>query len=240
MEQEYFDASKEFQNYVLVKGERPYHGVVIPRELCETEELPETLMIWTVPPFGWTCSTYFILRMLARALELCIGDHTNTNNSFHWHHVQFNLPCTIVYDPSLPRVWLICFDRELVVRFIVFFDDERLYELGAEFVRSGLRQIFSVLQFLRNREAARKRTAGGKGPQGWYGCCVYTDHNLLQKFLSHTKWYHLRMTLTWFAKYSKRKLKAPHKRVLENCGFLVYFTLTYSFLTAYMKGIHLS
>ena len=48
------------------------------------------------------------------------------------------------------------------------------------------------------------------------------------------------MTLAWFANYVKRKLKAPHNMVLENRGFLVYCTLTYSFLTAYIKGIHLS
>ena len=83
MEQENFDVNEEFHNYVLSKEERPYHRVVITRELCETEELSEPLMIWTVPPFDWTCSPCFILRMLALALELCIGDHTNNNRKFN-------------------------------------------------------------------------------------------------------------------------------------------------------------
>ena len=48
------------------------------------------------------------------------------------------------------------------------------------------------------------------------------------------------MTLAWFANYAKQKLKAPCKTVLEKRGFLVYCTLTYYFLTAYMKVIHLS
>ena len=98
--------------------------------------------------------------MLAQDLKFCIGDHTDTNNPFHLHHVQFNLLCTTGYDPSLPSLWLICFDGEVIVRVIILFDDKRVYVLGFERVRSGLRKNFAGLQFLRNQEASRKRTAG--------------------------------------------------------------------------------
>ena len=96
------------------------------------------------------------------------------------------------------------------------------------------------LQFIVNQEAAIKRTARGQQPQAWCGCCVYTDHNLPQKFLSQTKWNYLRMTLEWFANYAKQKLKAPCKTVLEKFFFLVHCTIMYSFLIAYIKVIHLS
>ena len=108
-------------------------------------------MRWTVTPFGWTCSPYFTLRMLARALELCIGNQTNTNNQFHWQHVKLNLPCTNGYDTSLPCVQLICFVGEVVARVIVFFDDGLVYGIGSEHVRSGLRQICAGLNFLGNK-----------------------------------------------------------------------------------------
>ena len=181
MEQEDFDVSEEFQNYVLSKEEHPYHEVVIPREICETKEYAETLMRWTVPLFFCTCSLYFTLRMLARALKLFIGDHTDTNNPFHWHHVQFNLPCTTGYYPSLSYVRIISFYGELVVRVIVFFDYECVYRLGVEFVRSILKHICAGLKFLGNQEAVRKRTAGGQWPHAWCGFFVYTDHNLPAK-----------------------------------------------------------
>ena len=48
------------------------------------------------------------------------------------------------------------------------------------------------------------------------------------------------MTFALFANYVKKKLKASHKKVLEKRGFLVHCTLKYSFLTDYIKGIHLS
>ena len=133
---------KEFRNYVQAKEERPYHRVIIPRENFETEELAEPLMIWTVHPFVWTCSPYFTLRMLSRALELCIGDHPDTNNPFNWYHVQFNLPCTTRYDPSLPLVGIIRFYGELFGIVVVLFDDGRVYGIGAERVRSGLSSCF--------------------------------------------------------------------------------------------------
>ena len=90
----------------------------------------------TVPNFGWTCSPYFTSIMLTRALELCIGNQTNTNNQFHWHHVKFNLPCTTGYDTILRCVNLIRFNGEVFVRFTFFFDYVRVYRLGAEHVRS--------------------------------------------------------------------------------------------------------
>ena len=46
--------------------------------------------------------------------------------------------------------------------------------------------------------------------------------------------------MEWFANYAKKKLKALYKTVLEKRGILVYCTLTHYFLTAYMKGTHLS
>ena len=125
--------------------------------------------------------------MLAQALEPFIGDHTDTNNPFHWYHVQFNLPCTTGYNPRLPCVWLIRFNGELVVRVISLFDDGRVYRLGSERVQSGLRKYFAGLKFIGNQEAERKRTDGGQQPRDWCGCCVYTDHNLPQKLLSNTK-----------------------------------------------------
>jgi hypothetical protein len=68
MEQDDFDIGEEFHNYVLAASERPYHGVLVRDELCKRYEDAERIMLWTVPPFGWTCSPYFTLRMLARAL----------------------------------------------------------------------------------------------------------------------------------------------------------------------------
>ena len=93
---------------------------MVPRDLCEPEELTDPLMRWTVPPFGCYCFPYFTLRMLARDLEISISNHTDTNNPFRWHRLQFNLPCTTVYDASLTCVWLVNFYIELVVRVIVF------------------------------------------------------------------------------------------------------------------------
>jgi hypothetical protein len=56
MEQDDFDIDEDFHNYVLVASERPYHGVLVPDELCKSCEGAAQIMRWTVPPFGWTFS----------------------------------------------------------------------------------------------------------------------------------------------------------------------------------------
>ena len=145
-------------------------------------------MRWTIPPYGWNYYPYFTLIILAWDLELCICNNTNTNNPFNWHNAQFNLPCNTGYDPRLPSVLLIRFGGEIVVRFIVFFDDGHVYRLGAECVRFSLRKNCAGLKFIGNQEAARKRTAGGQQLLAWCGCCVYTEHDLPQNLLSQTKW----------------------------------------------------
>ena len=92
-------------------------------------------------------------------------DHTDNNYSFHWHHVQFNLPSIIGYDTSLPRVQIIRFDGEVSVRFFILYGNILAYGLLAEHVRYGLRQFFAGLKFIRNQEAVRKLTARGKQPK---------------------------------------------------------------------------
>ena len=73
------------------------------------------------------------------------------------------------------------------MRVIFFFDDGRVYGLGAERVQYGLRQFCADLKFLGNQEADRKHTAGGQQPRAWCGYCVYTDHNLQLKLPSQIK-----------------------------------------------------
>ena len=131
MEQDYSDVREEFDNCVLSKEEHPYHRVAIPRDIFENEELAKPLMRWNVPPFGQNFPL-FLLGILAQALELFIDDIRDTNNPFHCRHIRFNLPYTTGYDPSLPRVHLILFDGEVILRVIIFFDDGRVYGLGAE------------------------------------------------------------------------------------------------------------
>ena len=119
-------------------------------------------------------SLFYIENVGAR-FRIFIGNHSDTNNPFHWYHVQFNLLCTTGYDPILPCVQIICFDEEVFLRVTVFFDDGCVYGLGAECVQYGLRKICAGLQLLGNQEAARKHTAGGQRPQDCCACCVYND-----------------------------------------------------------------
>jgi hypothetical protein len=132
MEQDDFDIAEEFHNYVLAESEGPYHRGLVPDELCKRYEDAERIMRWTVLPFGWTCSPCFTLRMLARALELSMGNRKDETNPFQWDYVQHNLPSTSEYDPSIPRVRLIRKDSDVASGCVTFFDDGRVYYIGKE------------------------------------------------------------------------------------------------------------
>jgi hypothetical protein len=101
-EQGDFDIEEEFHNYILHKYERQFHGVLVPKLVCDTHPIATPLMRFTVPPFGWTSSPYFTLRMLARVIKLEKGPRHDTTSPFHWEKVVLNLPSSEGYKPSLP------------------------------------------------------------------------------------------------------------------------------------------
>jgi hypothetical protein len=157
MDQGNFDIREEFHTYVMAKEERPYHGGVVPLDICKTDNLDEPLMRWTIPPFDWYSSPYFTLCMLTRALELCFGDRRDHTNPFQWETVQLNMPCTDGYDPSIPRVHLIRRDGEAASGVITFFDYGRVCGVGKPRVHAALRLVCSRLQFYSNQEAVSRR-----------------------------------------------------------------------------------
>jgi hypothetical protein len=178
--------------------------------------------------------------MLARALELSMGNRKDETNPFQWDNAQINLPSTSEYDPSIPRVRLIRKDGDVASGCVIFFDDGRFYSIGKERTRPSLRCICSRLQQYDNQDATRKRHPGGKRSGAWAGICVYTDQDMPRKFLSQVKWDRLLMTLEWFANTVWRHVDPSRKLVLQYRGYLVYVDVTYPFLCPYIKSIRLS
>jgi hypothetical protein len=97
-----FDIEEYFHNYILHKYERQFHGVLVPKRVCDIHPLATPLMRFTVPPFGWTSSPYFTLRMLARVIKLTKYPRHDTTSPFHLEKVVLNLPSSERYKPSLP------------------------------------------------------------------------------------------------------------------------------------------
>jgi hypothetical protein len=87
-----FEIEEVCHNYVLHKYETQFHWVLVPTRVCDTHPLATPLMRFTLPPFGWTSSTYFTLRMIARVIELAKGPRHDTTSPFHWEKVVLNLP----------------------------------------------------------------------------------------------------------------------------------------------------
>ena len=83
----------------------------------------ESLMGFVVYPFGNKCVPYICCQGESRILELCKGDPTDISNEFHFASCHLNLPFSVRYDPSMPRVLLLRADGELATSETTFVDD---------------------------------------------------------------------------------------------------------------------
>jgi hypothetical protein len=152
-EQGDFYIEEEFHNYILHKYESQFHEVLVPTRVCDTYPIATPLMRFTVPPFRWTSSPYFTLRMLARVIELAKNPRHDTTSPFNWEKVVLNLPSSEGYKPSLPRVMLIRPDGLTADGCLTFFDDGRVYGPNKHIVQQAFHHICAKVQWYVNQEA---------------------------------------------------------------------------------------
>ena len=78
---------------------------------------------FNVDHFGGKCLPYNACQDQARILEEYMGDRHDPRNCWQWNRVLLNLPCSLTYDPSLPRVMLLQKDDKLATRKCTYVDD---------------------------------------------------------------------------------------------------------------------
>jgi hypothetical protein len=194
-------------------------------------------MHFTVPPFGWTSSPYFTLRMLARVIELSKGPRYDTTSPFHWEKVVINLPSSKGYKPMMPRVMLIRPDGLTAAGCLACFDDGRIYGHNKPIAQQALHHICAKVQWCGNQEAARKRRPCQLRPDAWYGGVVYADQELPCSFLTQKHWDRLIMTFEWMFIQAERNGAVPRRSILEKRGFLVFASMAYPFMVPYLKSL---
>jgi hypothetical protein len=131
--------------------------MLVPTRVCDTRPFATSLIHLTVPPFGWTSSPYFTLRMLARVIKLAKGPRHDNMSPFHWEKVVLNLPSSEGYKPSLLRVMLIRPDGLTAAGCLTFFDNGRVYGPNKSIVQQSLHHICAKVQWYGNQEAVIKR-----------------------------------------------------------------------------------
>ncbi len=130
------DIGEMFLNFILGEEVRPYSGVDVSsirmtRSDLEKAQQPPHWWNREEDPLKWErrrrrkwerwCrnfmglrdSPYRSLQMLLIAKTIAYGDRKDRSNPFHWEEVILNLPGSWHYDPTMPWVYKLRWDKNL-------------------------------------------------------------------------------------------------------------------------------
>jgi hypothetical protein len=233
-----FDVGEMFNNFMMDPRERKYHCVEYPEEL--QEEAGSKFGWWNRLLFGFRPSPYLAVRMMARCMELSMGDRTDPTNPFWFALVKLNLPMDPDYDPRQPRVQVLDGDGNPAAGVVPYIDDGRAFARDLALLALAMRFLVSRMEQRGVQDAKRKRRQGGQRTGAWAGGVVFTDKGVTQIFLSQKRWDKLRKHVDWMLKLAETTGLLPKDEFLSARGFLVYASMTYEFIQPFMKSIHLT
>ena len=92
------------------------------------------------------------------------------------------------------------------------------------------------------QDAARKRRPPRLLPGAWAGAIIETTEDAVYKRVSQERWEKTQASVNQIATWlnSSTRARIPRKDLERIRGFLVYVALTYTIMTPYLRGIHLT
>ena len=119
---------------------------------------------------------------------MCQGEPNEENNPFAWVVVVENYPCSMRYDPSLPRVMLLNEEGELAARQACYVDDIHVAARGHEATVAACKKLKSRMNSLGNQADDRKYHKPSTTPNAWRGEIIHTDTPHPMKSTTGKKW----------------------------------------------------
>jgi hypothetical protein len=237
------DVGEMFLNFVLHSDLRALCGVDLTQYGGTVKEF-ETVAweVWQRAAMGLKPSPYQAVQGMMVAEELIKGDPEDSSNPFRWDEVRMNLPGPKAYDPSLPWVSKIRVgDNNIACDIVIFVDDLRVTgPTGDECWKAGQRAA-KVLNHLGLQDAPRKTRDASLAPGPWTGSILRTDLNGVFLFVAQDKWDKAKAQVEEIiTMVETNPNRLDHKRLEQVRGFLQYVTQTYSGMTPYIIGFHLT
>ena len=231
-----------FLNFILHESVRPYAGVDLSHYANKNSKQEQVWERWTRAPMGLTTSPYQACQAVAFAEEFILGDHKDPTNIFGWDYVRLNLPGDETYVPHLPWVSKVRKrDQKISCDLFTFVDDVRV--TGASISECWLagRCAASRLNFLGIQDASRKRRACSRTPGAWAGGIIRTDNQDVRVLISQEKWEKAKSLLDEMENMIMgHPLNLERKRLEQIRGFQNYVCQTYTNLTPYLIGLHMT
>ena len=121
-----------------------------------------------------------------------------------------------------------------------YFDDGRVSAALKALAEQALRQATSMIQYLGNQDAPRKRRGVSTRPGAWAGSVTYTDQRAARKLISQKKWDRTKDDLNWVAVNIENGSPMDRKLFRSKTGFLLHVMDTYDIGAPYLQGFFLS
>ena len=237
------DIGEMFLNFVLHSDLRALCGVDLTKYGGTVKDF-ETVAweVWQRAAMGLKPSPYQAVQGMMVAEELIKGDPKDPYNPFKWDAVRLNLPGSKIYNSSLPWVSKIRLgDNNIACDLVIFVDDLRVTGPTEYECWQAAQRAAQVINHLGLQDAPRKRRGASQAPGPWTGSILRTDLAGVFLMVAQDKWdkakSQVEEVITMIHTDPNR---LDRKRLEQVRGFLQYVTQTYSGMTPYIIGFHLT
>ena len=240
------DYGEMFLNFWLHPELRKYCGVdltgLFPDEAAATEG-SKLWEAWARCAMGLRTSPYQAVQTGLQLKHIALGERTDPKNVFRWETVRLNLPGDPKYDPTLPWVSKVREDGSIAADLHQYVDDLRETAATEEEAWLASSKVAKTAAYHGCQDAARKRRPPRLLPGAWAGAVIEATPDAVYKRVSQDRWEKTRAKVgqirTWLGS-SGDPPSLPRKDLERARGFLVYVALTYTTMTPYLRGIHLT
>jgi hypothetical protein len=238
------DLGEMFLNYPLDERVRPYAGVDVTfvDEDLSNRKAKRILERWTRCLMGFKPSPYVTTQTFAWSEEVILGNHLDENNPFFWNKIIHNFPGTKGYDPAMP--WIYKWNglsKEMAAFFGTYIDDIRAGGASELSCKRALHRIASVINYLGQQDAPRKRGQPTQTPRAWAGAkCASISNEGLYVLSMESKWNKAKEIVN--SLYNHVVVQGDRlvdfKELQSNVGFLCHISRTYPMIFPYLKGFY--
>ena len=230
------DLGEMFLNYCLHSTLQRYSGVDLTSVL---DSRRTTWKMWNRMFMGFCASPYIAVKLFGWCIDMIMGDRWDVKNPFRWDRVISNLPGSSAYEPWRPRVYK-AWEGSISAVIEAYVDDIR--SIGGTEVACKLAssRASKILQYLGQQDAARKYRPPHKRPGPWCGTFVAIQDRCVWVYVSDEKWLKAQVFIKSLLKSVSLDEEIDHSFLEKGRGFMVYFCRTYTSLTPFLKGIHLT
>jgi hypothetical protein len=236
------DIAEMFLNFCLHEELQSLCGVDLKGYFPEEVDPGKTLWErWVRCMMGLKILPYVTIKGLLLGLEVVLGNPLDERNRMGWDQVHLNLPGSVDYDPTYPRIWKHNGDRRVIAPALLsYVDDLRVTGHDEAECWCVMHQVSTRLGYLGIQMALRKWRPPSQDPGAWAGSLVSTEAMGVAVRISLEKWREIKKIVQDLIQLVEHGAPLNLKELQSARGSLTYVQRTYPMITPYMKGFHLT